>query len=516
MSTNWTTPGNWNINSVPVSGAKIKIPTGAPNYPVLTTNVNCRDLTIEASASVTISPTSSLTVTGKLVNDAGNNGLIIKSNATVTGSLIHNTNNVNGTMECYLPAWPSVPSIAGWHQISSPVNNHALTNFTPSPASDYDFFKWDEATNIWLDQKISGNNINAFISGNAYLVSYANAGTHNFNGALNASEVPLSLNYTSSGPGERGWNHIGNPFTSGLTASINSWAKTNINDYIYVWDDNAANYKTWDGSAGTLTNGIIPAMQGFWVRANASNPSITIPASSRTHSNLNVMKSTPSDVLKLIVNSSANSMEDGLVIRFRNEATNSFDQNYDVPKLFSLAQTSPQLYSISGNEKLSINALASLSNSNMSITLGFEPKINGNYTFTASELSSFNSISKILLEDTKENTTQNLLANQTYNFSATVNDNINRFILHFIVSSIDINESKNSNANIYSYNNQIYVSSNEKINQINIYNALGQLIKTVTSDEASLTINMNNFTSGIYTVSVTTINNTYSEKVFIK
>ncbi len=63
-STDWATSGNWNISSVPVTGAKIIIPSGAPNYPLLTSDVTCKDLTIMSGASLTINPGKALTVSG--------------------------------------------------------------------------------------------------------------------------------------------------------------------------------------------------------------------------------------------------------------------------------------------------------------------------------------------------------------------------------------------------------------------------------------------------------------------
>jgi len=468
----------------------------------------CNNFTITPTGKATINPNTGLIVNGNL---------LLESDAFGTASLIHNTADlaVTGTttIERYLPAWSSNDN--GWHLLSSPVANNALTNFTPSPATQYDFFAWDEATNTWLDQKIVANNINSFALGKAYLTAYQNAGERNFVGAINTQNVSPALSYTIPGPGLRGYNLVGNPFASALSADIDLWTKNNVENYVYVWDDANGNYKSWDGSAGTLTDGIIPAMQGFWVRTNGANPNLTIAAASRTHHAQNFYKSSISDVLNLSVKSNTNQKSDALVIRFKNGATNQFDQQHDVPKLMSMVASAPQFYSIVDSDKISINAIAPTT-TNTSITLGFEPKQNGSYVINASNIHSFACGSKILLEDTKTNTTQDLMLNPVYNFTASASDNINRFIVHFDFATVSVGEITKTNTGIFAYENNIYINTIENIKQINIYNTLGQLVKSINNINGLQKINMSNYTSGYYIVSVITENNVATQKVIIK
>lgn len=466
------------------------------------------NLSITPTGRVTINPGNGLIINGNL---------LLESDGSGTASLIHNSNDItiNGTttIQRYLPAWTSNDD--GWHLISSPVGGNALTNFTPSPASSYDFFAWDEATNTWLDQKLPANNISSFTLGKGYLVAYENAGTRNFSGDINTGDVALSLSYTASGPGIRGYNLIGNPFSSAINANINDWTKTNVNGYVYVWDDANGNYKSWDGTTGTLTSGIIPAMQGFWVKASGASPSITIPASSRTHSSQNFYKSSVNDVLTLNLKSNTNQKGDGLVVRFKSGATNQYDEQHDVPKLMSMVTNSPQFYSFAGTEKVSINALAPIS-SNVSVLLGFEPKHNGSFTINAENINSFALGTKILLEDTKTNTTQDLTTNPTYTFTANTSDNVNRFVLHFDMSAVTTGEINKASTGIFAFDNTIYVNTGEKIKQINVYNMLGQLVKSVNNINGLQKINMNGNPSGYYIVKVIFENSVISDKVLIK
>ena len=181
---NWSQAATWLGSNVP-----------DPSYPVIINSAPATPVVMDVSSSVTgdftINSGGALTInSGKTLTVSGN--FIINSDATGTGSFINNGSYTAATttVEKYLPAWPSTTSSQGWHMISSPIAGSDVTdfsNFTPSPATTYDFFKWDEPTVQWINQKTPANNITSFVSGVGYMVSYQNAGTHNFTGTLNTS-----------------------------------------------------------------------------------------------------------------------------------------------------------------------------------------------------------------------------------------------------------------------------------------------------------------------------------------
>jgi hypothetical protein len=63
--------------------------------------------------------------------------------------------------------------------------------------------------------------------------------------------------------------------------------------------------------------------------------------------------------------------------------------------------------------------------------MGVKPGTNGNYTFTFEDIATFPQTSMIYLEDLQLGTMNNLRENNTYSFTANVNDNADRFMLHF-------------------------------------------------------------------------------------
>ena len=500
--------GNWSSSSIRDLGHKPNSSNGDVyiNGSVVTLDENAAitgDVTVNVSGAFTINSGKTLTASGNL---------IIKSNASGTGSFINNGTYTasNTTVERYLPAWPSTTSTQGWHLICSPVANHSLSNFTPSPASSYDFFKWDEPTSIWLDQKIPANNISSFETGIGYLVSYQNAGVRNFSGTLINSDVSPNLSYTANS--YPGWNVIGNPFTSAISGDINTWTKSNVNDYLYVWDDAIGNYVSWNGFTGSLNNGIIPAMQGFLVRTNNANPSITIPLGSRVHDAQSYYKSSSIDDIVKINVQGPNGLSDNTIIYFTANTTDGLDENTDAPKVYGSVQEAPQLYSYIGTNKYSINAMGSLTS--VSIPLGFEPRSNGTFTLKASDVNSFAFGTVVTLQDLKTNTFQNLYQNNTYNFSANINDDVNRFVLHFN-TALSVNENSNT-TQIYAYDNQLYVNTTGNVKQITIYNTLGQLIYSVNNPDRFFRYNLNGNNTGYYIVKVITDNNVSSEKIFVK
>jgi PKD repeat protein len=63
--------------------------------------------------------------------------------------------------------------------------------------------------------------------------------------------------------------------------------------------------------------------------------------------------------------------------------------------------------------------------------MGIKPGTNGNFTFTFDDIATFPQTSMIYLEDLQLGTMTDLRANNSYNFSMTINDDANRFMLHF-------------------------------------------------------------------------------------
>ena len=97
---------------------------------------------------------------------------------------------------------------------------------------------------------------------------------------------PKSISYTGFQPSEdieitvnannNGWALVGNPFNT--TIDWDSATTANLTSSAYVWDTGSSQWISWNGSTGSLTDGLIERFQGFFVQSSSSGtPSLSIP-----------------------------------------------------------------------------------------------------------------------------------------------------------------------------------------------------------------------------------------------
>ena len=88
-------------------------------------NYQIQSLRIHNGANLVIQPSASLSVLNTLSNETGNDGLLLKSNASGTASLIHHSDNVNATVERYIIGNPDVLQQA-YHLVAVPITQNIL------------------------------------------------------------------------------------------------------------------------------------------------------------------------------------------------------------------------------------------------------------------------------------------------------------------------------------------------------------------------------------------------------
>ncbi|MFZ4398621.1 MAG: T9SS type A sorting domain-containing protein [Bacteroidales bacterium] len=523
ISNDWSNSANWVNNSLPNSTDNIVINNWAARQPNITSNSGvptiCKNLTINTGASLTINAGKALTVNENLINNAGVTGLVLKSDNTGTASLIHNSSGINASVECYI----SHTNTDEFHTLTSSVSNQSIS---PVYNEINGFFAWDETKGIWIDFADSSNfstannNTTYFIPGKAYAVSYPNIVVKSFSGILNQGNINIPL--TSTTGTYKGWNLIGNPFPSPINwNATNGWNRNCLENAngtekaIWIWNASSGNYGTYisntSNSIGTngVTN-IIGVSQGFWVKA-ATNGVLSLNNNVREHSHQQLLKSSNNLInsLRLKVITNENNFSDEIIVSF------GFNDDFGgAEKMLSLNQYAPTLYSIKQNKKWSINQLSEI-NENTLIPIGFKAGVNGNYSIIANDLNSFNPDIFVYIKDISLNTITELNNNSNYSFSATTNDNENRFQLFFTLTPLKVSKNEILNTNIYSYGNLLFINSNESIQRIEIYNTLGEKIMTLSDINRSNTINMNGKSAGYYIVRVLTTTNVYSEKIFV-
>jgi hypothetical protein len=520
-STDWNTATNW-CGGVPSISQNVEIPAGTVHQPHVTSQFNnpayCQNLTIDAGAVLTIDPGKALTVVNNLTNNAGESGIIIKSDASGTGSLINYTSGVHAKVENYLTKMK-------WHFIGMPVVSGVAGVFhLPEGHSDIWLKPHIETTNTWGttimpsdSSLVLGKGYECWVGNN----SFNNNETVVFPGILNASSYTTGtdgfygLTYTGSG-----YNFISNPYPSALMGKINQWAKTNVSNSIWVWQGTGStmtgggNYLTYNGTTGSLPAGIIPPMQGFFVKATGTGATLTIPQSHRTHSYWPFYKDSglPLNTLRLDVE--GNDCSDAVFIGFDPIATEGCDPDFDVMKMYGMSPA-PQLYCIIPENNLSINILPEIGD-NRIVPLGFECEIPSTFTIEASGMDGFDVNTEFYLEDLKDGIIQDIGDNPDYVFTGDPGDNPERFILHFGNPNA-VSENGYEPIRVFSYERRINVIIPEsgKTNIV-MYDLLGREIFSRQVNGMDFIQIETNAQRGIYIVRVQNSERLIQKKLFIE
>ncbi|MFY0683165.1 MAG: hypothetical protein JXR20_01335, partial [Balneola sp.] len=257
----------------------------------------------------------------------------------------------------YITSVLNIEGDEGWRMLSSPVMSTSYGAILDSvwtqgfTGADYsggasNVYTWDESTQTFAsvdnatDTPAAGTGFITYVYSDddfdgtpeGFPKTLMNSGPQ-----LTGTSSP-SLSFTDSGTLEAdGWNLLGNPFGMSIDwDAANGWDRTNLDQAYYVWSDSANGgsgaYLSWNGHTGTLENGKIAPWQGFWVKANATSPEISINDSTKTTGGV-LRKRSPISELKLTLK--GNNQSSNSIIMFDERATLGKDV-LDAYKLASL------------------------------------------------------------------------------------------------------------------------------------------------------------------------------------
>ena len=461
-STNWNTATNWNSNTVPTQNENIVIPSSQNNPTIIPGNIgSCNNLTIDNGVSLTL-------------HSDGTSG---------TASLITNgtiTNNGTINVQRYI-------TDSKWHLISSPLSDATASIF----AGDYlQYYNgtWNDITNAATTlTPVQGYS----------LWDATKSSTYTYTGDLNNGDQSIAISSANDG-----WNLLGNPYPSPIDWSL----LDDTYGAVYYWDSENSNYVSWNNGGGTGAQ-YVPAMQGFWINTT-SDGTFNISNTERTHSGTTTYyknRILPQNYLELQVD--GNNYYDRLCININDEATNDFDFQYDAYKLTSPEEAVPQLYSIVGNDILSIDVRPPAE----VIQLGFQCGEDGNYSFNLNKLTD---ISSVVLEDTKTGIMHNL-QNKKYDFEYLPSDDEKRFKLHLQVTGI--NDSREDTFIVYSDKKTIYLKSDKIIikGTVKVLDITGRTMYKQSINNSSFTKIPANYKTGVYIVMIENGSDVRSKKVII-
>ncbi len=511
------------------------------------------NLTITRPNGVSIASDKTLTVTGTLSNSAGTSGLIIRSDASSTGSLIHTSNNIPATVERFIADdWK-------WHFLSSPVASQSIwPSFAPDPGAglnfgstwNWDFYYWNPNANTsnslyWVNLRKENGDYNdgtidqtgsnagfgtatpALVPGRGYLVAY-NTGwnpatssptTHTFTGNLNTGNINKAVLL-----GENSFNLVGNPYASSIDWKSSNWGTgrnalvNNAGGFDYwIWNEANGNYGVFNSAgadnSGTLgvTRNIAP-QQGFFVQASADG-NLAMNNSIRNHSTQSWFKGEEAEnsVLRLELSTPNNSYHDEMVVEFNPSFTGGGSS-----KFWSFYTEAPEIYTVKDGTYYSIDRYSDLTR-NTIVQLGTKTESGVDYVINASNISDFDLTNKVYLEDLTTGSLTNLKTTSSYSFKGDAGHNTERFRLIFEAST-GINPLDASNFNVYSSGKTVYILNNGVKNEFSteIINISGQVVSFKESKQDELTKIELNAAPGVYIVRIISSGKVTSVKVVLQ
>lgn len=324
-NTDWTTLSNWSCD-VPTPYTDVII-ASAPRYPVISAaGASVKNLTINAG-SVTINPEATLTVGTSITNTVGVSGLVIKSDAGNTGSLI-TSSAVNATVEHYLPGYL-------WNLITTPVSNQSVADLIENNpfatnGPKYGLAPYDNSIPNWVPYTTStyptAGNLDV---SKGYEAMLSSSSALTFKGTLVTSNQSIPISN-----GLNDWNLIGNPFSSAINAAnlSNNFLTANSSIFksgfvsLYVWDAASSTYSVVNNLSGPK---YIPVGQSFFINSAPGGGTASFTTAMRTHSTVPFNRNShgiyPLVDLKAIIDDKNRNTQ----IYYVPGATEGIDEGYD-------------------------------------------------------------------------------------------------------------------------------------------------------------------------------------------
>lgn len=487
----------------------------------ITVNNNMDILT----GTVTLPETKTLTVSGILTNSVGTSGLLLKSSALGTASLIQSNNGVPGTMQRYIAG-----DKLAWHFMSTPVFNQSISgSWTPTGGLvggiGYDLFVWDEPSSCWVykpntTEFVTWTSIHPetnFVAGRGYLYAIESTQqTNSFVGTFNGGTVTRNLTTNSDTIKYKGFNLLGNPYPSSIDWRINDGYSRNMLSVsgggydIWTWSTLNNNYGVYNSAdadeigTNNVTSFIAP-MQAFFVKASTPG-TFSFNNTARVHDGASVwLKSAKMNAREMNVRLAVSSPQGGDEIKFGfGYAVNEGGAE----KLFSPVSTAPSLYMRWSGKGYTTRRLTDTSRNNY-VPVNFKAGVNGSYSLNCNYDAS--ALGSIYLEDRLTGAVLDLSGGESYTFQASTTDAPERFVLHFgSVTSVD----SDIHPNVWVSSGVLNVFLENMIGDydMRVSDLQGRLIshkKMSGSEQCSVSL----FGRGVYLVTVTSGDKQHTIKV---
>jgi len=529
----WLNQTFYNVNVTKTAGQTLSIGSTA------TLNVS-NNLTISMGA-LTIPPGALLSVTN-VSNLNSNPSLVLKSDATLTGSFVYNTFSGIGTVKVER----FMSKSDNWHLYSSPISNQSIKNFLLNNPEIPDLH---DASNAVIGVGMRDYNT-ATDLWNSYLV-YATASTtpgsigggkgfsiRTYNDAQGTGSVdaigtpnPNTINVTltrSAASTDNGWNCIGNPYTSALNIigflTANSAQLEPGFEAVYVWDTNniipgksSPDYVVLN-NASTITN--VQIAQGFFLKSKTGGGIVTFTKTMQNPSAGLTFKDAVIEWPSLKIIASNQTVSSSTEIKFVTNTTKGLDPGYDAGML--KANPDFSLYSRLVEDDgidFTLQCLPDQDYDQYEIPIGIDFKLGGEITFTAESVNLPSGCQALLEDRVTHRFTRLDLKDAKYNTNVTPGTKgTGRFYLHtsdVISSNPRLAE---QSFKVYTIGKTVYVNGAVSTDaQFALYSVNGKLLANFKAEsQVENRLDASGLPSGVYVLLVSDKNVKKSVKLIIE
>jgi hypothetical protein len=470
-------------------------------------NPMASNMIISSSASLTISNSGCIKVTGTLTNNSGTDGIVIQSTSAGTGSLINNSSGISGTFEQYI-------STGQWHLLGIPVSSATLNDFDP-PSGDGYMRAYETVNSAWGDYLSNPSAAMAVAKGYQYWTT--SSWTPSLTGTFNTGNVAVTL----SSAGDK-WNLISNPYPCAVDVESMDYSNFDGSTVYYYTSSSSGSqttngYAYYNGSTGvgsTNSTQYIPPFQGFFVK-QTSGTSFNFTNSDKAHPDRTFYKSQKidgvSDIVKLsLVQNDTLFSETAFVMK--DGATNGHDVHYDTRGLFNNYPIAPELFSLMDDIYFKINVFGEFP-AVFPLELQFvEP---GTATLDVMEMKDMGEHTEVILEDRELDEFYTLNSDfEGISFFADSGFISDRFFIHFN-TTVGTDNSKISAISVYSDKNTVFVNGLSMDSDLSVYSLSGQMLYETRLQKNELNTFSLSLPDAYYIIRIVNEEKVITEKLFI-
>ena len=357
-SQSWTTAGNWSCGTVPDGSVILIISTGTATLSSDLSMGSGTTLTLASGAYLEIDPGTTLTIESGATLTNGGTVRLNALGTSVANLWLKGDYDVASSGEVVVEhPYDVASSSEPWVHVSSPVTG-SLSHF--GSASSLNSFSWNATTGSWYPESAA----NSFQAGRGYVLYMGTSGVQTAtSGVLEAHGTPfnnvsvtlgfhdganntLSFAPSTSQLARKGWNLLGNPFTSRLDfVAVRTATGNGINNSFARWNPTKGGqgnggFDVYAGSSADYTDASIPPMGAAWVQITGNSiPTMSGNLIQGTHgrkNGANFSKGAGVDKLKVIVTElAAPIVSDEMSLAMVPGASDGFDSDWDGRELLN-------------------------------------------------------------------------------------------------------------------------------------------------------------------------------------